>query len=299
LVTAEVIIGNLVNLVLDIILVFGIEGWIPSMGATGAGIATAIGEFIQVIIIFIIFLAPKYKNKFGTWDYKFEKRIFKDCLRIGAPNSISHTIELAAWYIVFVFMGWMNKDYVTVLQIGQTIFIFLAFMSDGLQRGVMALCSNAIGEKKYIKIGKVFKSAFQFHLIVIGIFAIFLLYMPNLVVRGFLSEDVFGITSDVTFKETEMALRWVWAYLALDGLMWVIAGILTAAGDTKFVMMVSAAGAWLFVVLPVYVFIILFKGEAHVVWQLTAFYGFMNLIFFYFRYRSGKWKSIKIRSEIG
>lgn len=296
LVTTAVIIGNLVNLILDIILVFGIENWVPSMGTMGAGIATAIGEFIQVIIIFSVFLAPKYRHRFNTWNYKFKKGIFKDCLRIGTPNSISHTLELTAWYIIFVFMGWVSKDYVTVLQIGQTIFIFLAFFVDGLQRGVMALCSNAIGEKQYNKIGKVLKSAFQFHLGVAGIFSIFLLFMPNLLIQGFLSDEVLSVTSEITVKEIEIALGWVWVYLILDGLVWILAGVLTSAGDTKFVMMISAAGAWLFAVLPVYIFVVLLKREAHIVWQLTAFYGFMNLIFFYLRYQSGKWKSIKIRS---
>ena len=104
LVTVAVIIGNAVNLVLDIILVFGVKDWIPSMGAAGAGIATAIGEFIQVIIIFSVFLAPKYKHKFNSWNYKFDKKIFKDCLRIGTPSSVSHTLELTAWYVIFIFM---------------------------------------------------------------------------------------------------------------------------------------------------------------------------------------------------
>jgi len=296
LVTIAVVIGNAVNLILDIILVFGIEDWIPSMGAAGAGIATAIGEFIQVIIIFSVFLAPKYKHKFNSWNYKFNKDIFKDCLRVGTPSSISHTLELTAWYVIFIFMGWVSKDYVTVLQIGQTVFIFLAFFVDGLQRGVMALCSNAIGEQKYGKIGEVFKKAIQFHLVVSAVFAIFLIFMPNLLIQGFLSDEVMGVTSKIIIKEIEMAFIWVWVYLVLDGLVWIVIGILTAAGDTKFVMLISAAGAWLFAVLPVYIFIVIFKREAHIVWQMTAFYGFMNLIFFYLRYRSGKWKEIKIRS---
>ncbi len=296
LVTTAVVIGNAVNLILDIVLVFGIDDWIPSMGAAGAGIATAIGEFIQVIIIFSVFLAPKYKNSFKTWQYKFNKGIFKDCLRIGTPSSISHTLELTAWYVIFIFMGWVSTDYVTVLQIGQTVFIFLAFFVDGLQRGVMALCSNAIGEQKYGKIGEVFKKAIQFHLVVSAVFAIFLIFMPNLLIQGFLSDEVMGVTSKIIIKEIEMAFIWVWVYLVLDGLVWIVIGILTAAGDTKFVMLISAAGAWLFAVLPVYIFIVIFKREAHIVWQMTAFYGFMNLIFFYLRYRSGKWKEIKIRS---
>ena len=54
-ITHVVIIGNVLNVFLDILLVFGYKNIIPMMGCRGAAIATVISESVQAIILAIAF----------------------------------------------------------------------------------------------------------------------------------------------------------------------------------------------------------------------------------------------------
>lgn len=79
--------GLIINMILDPILIFGWAG-IPSMGATGAGIATVISQ-ILVFLVFLYFLHVKknplqIKNYFGKIQREFAVPIFK----VGGPVAL-------------------------------------------------------------------------------------------------------------------------------------------------------------------------------------------------------------------
>lgn len=298
MVTLVAVIANILNLGLDLLLVFGWSDLIPSMGAEGAAIATAFAEAIQALVLFVFFLRPMYRKKFKTLNWQFNRSLFWDCLRIGFPNAVSHMIEMFAWYMIFVIMGMISKEHVTVLLIGQSLFILFAFMADGLQKGVMALASNAIGEKSLERIPKILKSATLLHVMMLGVLAIPLLCYPDPLIKLFLSQRPVDMPLEEVMQHARIALAWMWVYLIFDDFVWILSGILTAAGDTKFVMWMNSFSVWTFAVLPVYIFVFKMGKEAPMVWQLTAFYGMMSCLFFWGRYKSGKWKTMKITEDI-
>jgi len=69
------------------------------------------------------------------------------------------------------------------------------------------------------------------------------------------------------------------AYL-FDGMAWVIDGILTAAGDVKFIMLMNAIGTWLFCVLPIYWFVIQWESGSLMTLKLIAVFCFVCKLLF-------------------
>jgi MATE family multidrug resistance protein len=297
LVMVSAIVGNALNLGLDVLFVFGIEGFLEPMGTRGAAIATVMSEVMQVLILLVVFLFPSYRKKFHTHVWHFRWPIFKDCLKIGTPNAISHLISMSAWYFIFAITGSTGIHNVTVFQIGQTIFILFTFLADGLQKAVIALASNAIGEGKLDKVPRILKSSIKFHICMISLLAIPFLFFPEVFINVFLG-DKSVIPLDTIIHHGRTALAWVWFFLLFDDCVWIIAGILTSAGDTKFVMIMNSVSSWCFGVLPVYIFIVILKKDPVLVWQLMAFYGLINIMLFTWRYQKGAWKKISITQEI-
>ncbi len=67
-------------------------------------------------------------------------------------------------------------------------------------------------------------------------------------------------------KYVEIALIWAWFASVLDGISWMISGILTSAGDTKFLMIVNPLNVWLFAIVPGYVLFKIYHFPPQYVW---------------------------------
>ena len=63
LITLLAIGANVINALLDVCLIFGVQGFIHPMGVQGAAIATSIGSLFQMLVLLYFFLKRK-PNKF-------------------------------------------------------------------------------------------------------------------------------------------------------------------------------------------------------------------------------------------
>jgi len=290
LVTWCTLICNLVNAALNIVLVFGIEGYISSMGTKGSAIATIAAQSIQILLLGSVFLNKYNRKHFKTGNYQFNSTLFWDCLKVGTPSSISHMIEIAAWATLFRIAATVNLDYVTIQTVGNSMLVFFAFVTEGIQKGVIAIASNLIGARKDHLIQALFKSGCMMHLVFIFLFSIPLIFYPSIIICQFLP----GVQDPTLplYSECVAVLRLVWVYFIFDGIVWILSGILTAGGDTRFIMFMNASAAWLFAILPIYVAVHYFHVHSSTAWGLCTIYGAANLIAFFLRYRSNEWKKL-------
>ena len=83
----------------------------------------------------------------------------------------------------------------------------------------------------------------------------------------------------------------VFIYIFIDGMAWVTSGLLTAAGDTKFLMYVNMINVWLFAVLPIYLMVSIWDISPEYTWLVINFYAGMNILFFLWRVRQQRWRS--------
>jgi MATE family multidrug resistance protein len=288
IITFAAIVSNIINLFFAVILIFGYKDIIPSFGAEGAGMASVIGIFSQFLILLFFYFSKSIREKYNTIKITWDKNTFFECIRVGYPNSIGHTLELLAWTFIFHVAALGGADFLIILTIGQNFLLMFAFLTEGMQKGALAISSNLIGSGDINKIDKLLGSAVKMQAIIVILLSIPLVLCSPILIQ------LFGIdsSSEILYKNAILSLLLIWIYFIFDGIVWVISGILTSAGDTKFIMVTNATCAWVCGVLPILIAIKYFSIEPYYLWMNTCLYCFINLIIFLLRYKFGNWKKL-------
>lgn len=292
IVTYCVILGNIINLVLDILFVFGWGTVIPEMGVEGAAIATVLAQAVQVIILFSVFIKKRNREKYGTLNFQIRPKLMTKCLKVGSPGAIGHMLEIGAWTYILHIVARAGEDYVTVFAVGQGFFVLFTFAIDGLKQGVTAVASNMLGAKKSEKISFLVKSAIKLHLIFVLFLVGPIILYPELLVKNFLyaSHNEPTTINPQIIAAASISMFYFWLYFIFDGFVWIVAGILTSAGKTMFVLVANALNAWIFAVIPLQVLVHYNMLKMETSWQVSVIYGVVNSLVFFLRYRSGKWR---------
>jgi MATE family multidrug resistance protein len=294
------LLGNITNILFDWILIFGVKNWIPAMGVKGACIATVIGIGVQIAILLFLFLKQENRLHFGTMKWKFNSELFLGCIKVGLPPAIFAFIELFGWSLFYTMMTMVSSTHILVSSICQSILLLFVFFGLGLEKGSAVVAGNLLGANKSELISKLFRSGLKL-LSVFSIFIfLFFFIFPDFLVNLFLNNSALeASTSAANFSAEYLeALRvyikqglWFIAiYMILEDARWFINGILTAAGDTLFLMIAGACCVWLFLLLPTYVFIVKAKGSILLAFFIWVVYSFISMVVFYLRFKQGKWK---------
>ena len=280
LVSIATIIGNIFNIILDYLLVFGVPHLVPEMGTKGAAIATGLAQAIQILILLFPFLSKSIKEKYNSNDYSFDFKLLKNCVKTGAPSAAGHMIEISAWACVAQMMAMASENHLTVISIGQSLYALIAFAMEGLQKGVTAVSSNLIGANKWTLIYKSWRSSLKMLTLFALVFGFVLIFYPDFIIDQFLSEVASKYQYDQLLGFLKIVAISVWVYFILDSITWIAAGILTAMGDTVFVMLMNAFAAWTFALMPIYYFIVMKKGSPELSWVLINIYATLNATLF-------------------
>lgn len=292
LVTLAILATSIVNFILLFVLIFGFLG-IPALGTLGAAWATGIAQFFGLFVLIYAFLNQENRQKYKTNQWQFDSILFKQCLKIGLPNAIGHMIAIVAWALVMILLAKISMDHITIFTISQGIWQFFAFITDGIQKAVSTLCANFIGANKKKMLNHILQSGIRLHLI-ISLFLLFpLVFFPEFLIQAFLSNDV-HITNNKLFTTAITSCQLLWLSLLFDGIVWVISGILTAAGDTRFIMIMNAVNSWIFGIVPFYILMVYFDSPPIVSIHIIIAFSLFNMMSFILRFRDKTWQQKEI-----
>ena len=300
------ILGNMVNVVLDPLFIFGVDGWIPAMGIKGAAIATGIGIIVQVGIMGIMFLSPKNQANFGTGNTKFRPQAFYRCLKVGIPPAIFVLFELLGWAAFYMMMERISSKHILVASVTQSILILFIFFGLALEKGAAAVSGNLIGANKLGEVTRVFKSGIKLSLI-FGLFLAAILGGFSDHIMDWFFKNPEAINSSTLEISKEMMLEvkatlrttmlLLVIYLTLENIRWLLNGILISAGDTFFLMIAGASSIWLFMLLPTYFFVVQPKADIEIAFYIWIFYSMMASGLLTWRFFYGKWKQKHLIEE--
>lgn len=145
------IIGASLNIALDFVLVFGIEGLIPAFEVEGAAWASVIAQGIMsVLALVLLFKKTPFSLKLKFPFHPEIKRLLSLSL-----NLIIRAISLnIALYMANAYATKYGANYIAAQTIAFQIWLFFAFFIDGYASAGNIMSGKFLGQKEYAKIWK-------------------------------------------------------------------------------------------------------------------------------------------------
>lgn len=299
LITSVVVVANVLNMFLDWVMIFGVEGWVPQMGVKGAAIATSMAVIFQMFVLGAVFLNKKNREEYGTGRWKLDIGAAWACAKIGLPSAVLIVMDILAFAFYYHLMKGKGLEYITIAGICQTMFILCIFFSEGVNKAVTAIVGNMIGAKEYDRIPRVFWSGFLLNIFFFaGLFTLFWLGTPFIVSQFLPLADPVFVESIYASLQTCLLLTTVLIFF--EGMRLIFSGGLTAAGDTMFLLLSGSSLVWLTMVLPVYLIVILNDAPIEVASLISVGWCVTAASIYFLRTRMIDWRSgdVEYRPEL-
>jgi Na+-driven multidrug efflux pump len=140
-------IANVINLVLDPCLIFGL-GPFPELGVTGSAIATTIGRGIGVLFQLWVLFSGKGRVKVDWRNFRLNVEVMTRLVRISLGGMFQFLVATASWLglmrIVAVFGDAALAGYTVALR----IIIFALLPSWGMSNAAATLVGQNLGAGK-------------------------------------------------------------------------------------------------------------------------------------------------------
>lgn len=156
-------IGAAVNIGLDFVLVYGIEGYINALGITGAAWASLLSQAIMAILAFILLM------KKTNVSLKLKRKIHPEIGRL-ASMSANLFVRSIALNITLILANYEAAELGTAEIAAHTIvmnlWLFTAFFLDGYGASGNILGGKLLGEKNYVSLWVLTKRVVSYNIIV-------------------------------------------------------------------------------------------------------------------------------------
>ncbi|RXP64474.1 MATE family efflux transporter [Lutibacter sp. HS1-25] len=144
-------VGAGLNIALDFVLVFGIDGYLAPMNIVGAAWASVIAQMVMAVLAFILLLK---KTPFSLkFSLPFNKE-FKKLLTISLNLAIRAASLNVALYLANSFATKYGDNYIAAQTIAFQIWLFFAFFIDGYASVGNIVSGKLLGEQNYKKLWK-------------------------------------------------------------------------------------------------------------------------------------------------
>lgn len=159
----SMLIGSIINIILDPFLIFGI-GFFPELGVAGAAYATVFGRFVSGIYIVYKLLTNKGDLQLDFKTFKFDFSIIKGIFKVGLPAILMQSLASVMVGALNIIVGSQSDDVLAVVGIYFRLQNFVFMPVFGLNQGFMPIVGYNYGNKN---IGRM-KQAIKYGLIVGG-----------------------------------------------------------------------------------------------------------------------------------
>ncbi|WP_018248630.1 MATE family efflux transporter [Orenia marismortui] len=158
------LIGAIINIVLDPFLIFGI-GIFPKLGVAGAAYATVFARIISGIFIALILFSDKNQIKLKLEEFEFDFEILKGIYQVGLPAMVMQLLASFMIAVVNIIVGGYNATAIAVVGIYFRLQSFVFMPVFGLNQGYMPIIGYNYGHNKPDRMKKTMKYGFLIALI--------------------------------------------------------------------------------------------------------------------------------------
>lgn len=300
MVTYLAFIANFINAGMDYVLIYGIEGITPSYGVEGAAIATSGSSIFQVIVLTLCFLSKQNRLEHNTGDWKFRWNAFKQCCKIGLPGGLFCGCEICGWAIYYWMLASVSPQHLVVASITQSFALLCYFFAEGVSKGAATIAGNLIGAGQIALVSKVFQNGLKLVVLFSGALLVIYLIADDLLVNAFLDSARTEARWDSSLESSlRTCLLLSIGYMLFEGIRLLLTGLLTAAGDTRFLLLSGATNTWVFLVLPVYLLVVRTSSTIVFAATICLVYSAIAALSYFLRFQMGRWRKHALLTETG
>lgn len=275
-----IIAGNILNVVLNFLLIFGHYG-LPTMGTAGASLSSLISRVFMVVAILILF--RYWKN---LWSYLGEVRLnvyktsyFKKILSLGIPSSFQMTFELTAFSAAAIIMGLIGKVEQASHQIAINLASMTFMVATGLGMAATIRVGNQLGRGHIQKV----KDAGYSALIQISIFMVFAATVFTL--SRHILPTIYMANTDVVSIAAHLLLAAA-IFQIPDGIQVIMLSSLRGLQDVKVPTIITFLSYWLLGIPCSYITAIRLNWGPIGVWVGLIVGLSVSAVFLYYRFRT-------------
>ncbi|MEG1396068.1 MAG: MATE family efflux transporter [Oscillospiraceae bacterium] len=176
-------VGAVINLILDPILIFGIEGIIPSFGVTGAAVATIIGQMVGMAIGLVMMRHNKIIH-FRFRSFRPNGKVIGEIYRIGVPAMVMQSLMTVMTLGMNKILA-KNEAQIFILSAYFKLQNFIFMPAFGLNNGMVPILGYNYGAKNGRRISDTIHFGLILSVAIMAVGTALFLLVPGLILSCF------------------------------------------------------------------------------------------------------------------
>lgn len=280
-------ISNLLNIILDPILIFGL-GPIPAMGLEGAAIATVSGRMLGIAFqLYILFKQSSFNLHIKRKHFKLKAKTLIKLIKLSAGGMGQFVIESVSWILLVKIVALSGNAALAAYTIAYRITMFTLLPGWGIANVSATLVGQNLGAGEVSRAERSVWKTTKFNMIFLGFFSVLFFLFPEFFVGLFTSDP------DV-FAEGVKGLQLLSVGFIFFAVGMVLGQSINGAGDTKTPTIINIV-VFVIVQIPMaYLFAIVLDMRAGGVYLAITICYSLHALVNYLVIKKGHWKKVVI-----
>ena len=276
---------NLINVAGNALLIFVFK-W----GVAGVAIPTLVSRIFAAAAVLWLLHNPNLTIRLTKeFHWGFERQAVRQIIRTGVPNGIEGSLFQLGKILLVSVAAQFGTAAITANAIGNTLGSFHCLPGNSVGMAMITVISQCVGRRDYDDVRFYTKRLLVYACVSMAVFNIFMIAITPAILNIYnVSAETWDLAWKINFMHAFMCiLIWSFAFTYPQALR--------AAGDTRFIMIVSIVSMWIFR-LGLGTWLATRGGYGVLgIWIAMFSDWIVRIICFTVRWRSGKWETKAIR----
>lgn len=278
-------LSAILNMILDPIFIFTFN-W----GIAGAAWATLISRAILAIVGGFMLFSDNNKIKPNFKNFRFDKNILKDVLRVGFPSSIGSAGAAIGFMVLNGFVVSYGTATLAAFGMVNRITSMVMQFSQGIGAALTSVVGQNIGANQLERVNQAFHKAVKLSVSIGVIGCVILISLDNQLIDFFIQskDDPLVSSQGISF------LRYISLSMPFLGIFSAFQGLYQGSGNTKFSMSMEIGRLWAVRIPMILIFKYLTEVGADGIWFSMSASNLLVCVYGFIIYKSNRWKKAVI-----